>query len=178
MDRRFVSPETVVSHFHLRHGDKVGDFGSGTGHFASALSRLVGHTGKVYACEIQKNLVDTLSDKVRRERLGNVEVIWSDLEELGGSKIEDDTLDAALIANVLFQMDDKSTAIKEIYRTLRPGGKLFVIDWAESWGGMGPQPGQILTESDVRDLCEAEGLTFERGFDAGDHHYGLSFRKS
>ncbi|MEX0913133.1 MAG: methyltransferase domain-containing protein [Candidatus Paceibacterota bacterium] len=175
---RFISPEIVASHFHLRTGDKVGDFGAGAGNFSAVLSRLVGHEGRVYASEIQKNLVDTLNDRVKRENLTNMEVVWGDVEELGGTKIEDEVLDAAVIVNTLFQMEERETALREISRTLRSGGKLFIIDWSESWGGLGPQPNDVLTESEAKDLAESLGLTFERSFDAGDHHYGLAFRKA
>lgn len=174
---RFVMPEVVVSHFHLRPGDSVGDFGAGAGHFTRVLSRAVGPEGRVYACEIQKNLVETLADMVRQERLGNVEALWCDIESLGGSKIEDGVLDAAVVVNTLFQMENKDTGVEEIKRTLRSGGKLFVIDWSESFGGMGPQPGDVLQEDEAKALVEAHGLVYERPFDAGDHHYGLAFRK-
>jgi len=131
----------------------------------------------VYACEIQKNLVEAIGETIRTENLSNVEALWCDIEAVGGTKIEDDTLDAAIVVNTLFQMEDRSTAMKEVMRTLRSGGKLFVIDWSESFGGLGPQPGQVISEADVRDLCETEGFTFDRDFDSGDHHYGLAFRK-
>lgn len=175
---RFVVPEIVSTHFHLRPGDTVGDFGAGTGFFASVLSRLVGPEGKVYCVEIQKNLVEKLSDKVRRDHLSNVEVIWGDLEEMGGSKISDESLDAAIIVNTLFQTEDRYLAVREMVRTLRSGGKLFIIDWTESWGGLGPQPGQVLDKDEARAAAETAGLTFEREFDAGGHHYGIAFRKS
>ncbi len=155
----------------------MGDFGAGAGNFTAALSRAVGQEGKVYASEIQKNLVDTLNDRVKREHLGNVEVVWGDIEELGGTKIEDEVLDATVIVNTLFQIEERDVAVQEIVRTLRSGGKFFIIDWSESWGGLGPQPGAVLTERDARDLAETAGLTFERSFDAGQHHYGLAFRK-
>lgn len=176
-ETRFVVPDVVSSHFHLRPGDSVADFGAGNGSFMSVLSRLVGPQGQVYAIEIQKNLAETLSSRVRSERLSNVKVLWGDIEEEGGTKVESGVLDAALISNSLFQMEDKATALREVSRTLRSGGKLFIIDWSESWGGVGPQSSHVLTESEARDLAEAEGFTFERTFDAGSHHYGLSFRK-
>lgn len=176
-ENNFIIPEVVASHFHLRTGDKVGDFGAGAGNFSAVLSRLVGPEGKVYATEIQKNLVDALSDRIRKSRLGNVEVLWADLEASGGSKIIEGSLDAAVIINALFQMEDKQTALTEIARTLRSGGKLFIVDWSESWGGVGPQPSDVLNESTARDLAESAGFTFERNFTAGGHHYGLAFRK-
>lgn len=174
---RFVIPDVVATHFHLRPGDTVADFGAGSGHFLRALSRLVGHEGKVYALEIQRTLVEAAGDLVRRLNLGNVEVVWCDLETAGGTKLRDDALDAGVLVNSLFQFEDRESAMEEIVRTLRPGGKLFIVDWSESWGGMGPALDQVIDERTARALAESRGLVFERSFDAGDHHYGLAFRK-
>jgi len=174
---RFVVPEKVVSHFHLREGDKVADFGAGSGFFAKALSRAVGSEGAVYLLDIQKNLVETCEAVVRREHIDNAEILWCDLEKVGGSKIEDGTLDAGILVNTLFQFEDKATALKEIVSDLRSGAKFFVIDWTESFGGLGPEPSAVVTAEQATDMCEAAGLVLEREFDAGDHHYGLAFRK-
>ena len=62
-------------------------------------------------------------------------------------------------------------------RTVRSGGKFFVIDWTESFAGMGPQPGQVISAADTKNLFEANGFTVEGEFEAGEHHYGLAFRK-
>ena len=174
--KRFVVPEVVVTNFHLRPGDKVADFGAGRGFFIKALSTQVGREGTVYALEIQKQLVEAIGELVRLEHLGNVSPIWCDIEELNGSKVPTDILDAAIVVNSLFQMEDKATALQEIKRTLRPGGKLFIIDWSESFGGLGPHPDQVLSEGAARAQVEQQGFVFERSFDAGDHHYGLAFR--
>ena len=176
--RRFIVPEVLATHFHLRPDDHVGDFGAGVGSFEPILSRLVGPTGRVYAVEIQKSLVEALAAKIQSSRLGNVEAIWGDLEAENGTKIKDGALDAAVMINCLFQVEDKPMAIREMTRALRSGGKLLIVDWSESWGGIGPQINQVLSEADTRDLIESEGLVFERSFDAGEHHYGLAFRKA
>ena len=172
-----MTPEIVATHFHLRPGDKIGDFGAGAGNFLAVLSRLVGPKGKVYAFEIQKNLVETLSDRARRERLGNVEAVWADIEAEHGTKIADEALDVGIVINTLFQAENRPGLVREITRTLRPGGRFVVVDWTESWGGLGPQPGHVLSEAEARSICESAGLTFENKFDAGGHHYGLAFRK-
>lgn len=174
---RFVQPDIVATHFHLRPGDRVADFGAGTGYFLRALGNAVGSEGRVYACEIQKKLVEALGDKAREEHLTNVEPIWCDLEKMGGTKLEDDILDAGILANTLFMLEDKQTALKEMARTIRIGGKFFVVDWTESFAGMGPQPMHVVDEQTARTLTEEAGFTFERTYPAGDHHYGLAFRR-
>lgn len=174
---RFVQPDIVSSHFHLREGDRVADFGAGSGFFAKALSLAVGSEGRVYACEIQKQLVEALGVFAQTNRLTNIEPVWCDLEKSGGSKLANGVLDAAILVNTLFQIEDKDTALSEIARTLRSGGKLFVIDWTESFAGMGPQPEHVIGAKLARSKIEAAGFSFERDFPTGDHHYGLAFRK-
>jgi ubiquinone/menaquinone biosynthesis C-methylase UbiE len=174
---RFVQPSVVASHFHLRPGDAVADLGAGSGYFLSALSAAVGGTGKVYACEIQKNLVETLGNVARSKGLSQVIPLWCDLEERGGVPIADGVLDTALLINTLFQCDDKVVVLQEVVRMLRSGGKLIIIDWTESFGGLGPQPGVVFTKEAAISLASTAGLVEESSFDAGDHHYGVSFKK-
>ncbi len=174
----FIVPDVVATHFHVRFGDRVADLGAGSGHFTRALSRLVGPEGKVFAIEIQKQLAESIALMARKERLSNVEPIWGDLEAIGGTKISDSTLDAAVISNTLSMLEDKATALKECARILRKGGKLLIIDWADSFGGLGPASNMIVSEASAKELPLSTGFVFERGFPAGEHHYGLSFRKS
>lgn len=174
---RFVEPGVVTTHFHLHEGDQVADFGAGSGYFLEALSKAVGAPGRVYACEIQKELVEKIGNVVRSQGLSNVDPIWCDLEEEGGVKIADGVLDAVVIVNTLFQIEEKAATISEAHRTLRSGGKLIVVDWSESFGGLGPQPFQVISQVDAQNLIESNRFVLERTFDAGDHHYGLAFKK-
>ena len=114
---------------------------------------------------------------MREQRLGNVEPIWCDLEKEGGTKLGDFILDAGLLVNTLFQIEDMGTALKEIARTVRPGGKFFIIDWSESFRGMGPERGAVVTEDEAKNLALKAGFTFDHTFPAGGHHYGLAFKK-
>lgn len=174
---RFVVPELLVTHFHVREGDKVADFGAGSGFFVPVLSKAVGPEGRVYALEIQRSLSERIGELVRQEELQNVDTLWCDIERVGGTKLEDEILDIAIVVNTLFLFEDKDTAVKEIYRTLRSGGKLFVVDWSESFGGLGPQPQDVVDVKEAVTLFESNGFVMERDFDAGDHHYGVAFRK-
>lgn len=173
----FLDPEIVASHFHLREGDVVADFGAGSGHYMRPLARLVGKSGIVYMCEIQKPLVEVLGTRAQAERLSQVRPLWVDIETVGGTKLKDASIDVGLVSNTLFQITDKASFFSEMGRTIRKGGKLLVIDWSDAYSALGPRPDQAVSESDVRLFAEQAGFTFERSFPAGDHHYGLAFRK-
>ncbi len=174
---RFVEPSVVTTHFHLKAGDTVADFGAGSGYYLEAMSKAVGPSGRVYAIEIQRELVEKMGDVIRSQGLSNVDPLWCDLEEPNGVKIEDGALDVVVLINTLFILEDKAATISEAARTLRSGGRFILIDWSESFGGLGPQPFQVVTEVDAQALVESSHFVLERKFDAGDHHYGLAFKK-
>lgn len=173
---RFVEPKQAVSQFHIRDGDSIGDFGAGSGFFTKELSAAAGD-GKVYALEIQKPLITKIAEQARVDHLNNVEVVWCDLEAEKGTKLSDGALDVAVMVNVLFQLEDKNAALREVARVLRSGGKFFVIDWTESFGGMGPAEDAVVSRESAEALVLEHGFSLDRDFPTGDHHYGLAFRK-
>ncbi len=174
---RFVLPDVVVTQFLLKPGDKVADFGAGSGYFIPALAKAVTPAGRVFACEIQQVLIEKLGSFARSQGLSNVDPLWCDIDAPGGIKIPDRTLDAGVLVNTLFQLENKAAAITEIGRTMRPGAMLYVIDWSDSFGGLGPSLSDIVSPEAAIALCEANGFLYEREYPAGGHHYGLAFRK-
>ncbi len=169
-------PDVVASHFHVRDGDLVGDFGAGTGAFVPILSRKVGPSGRVFACEIKRGLIDTIGSLIRDKRLQNVDPLWCDLESPRGIKIADGCLDVAIVVNTLYQLVEHEQAVAEKRRTMRSGGVVYVVDWSDSFGGIGPHPDCVVCREMAIDLFEAAGFVLEREYPAGDHHYGLAFR--
>lgn len=174
---RFVQPDVVSTHFHFREGDVVADFGAGAGFYLQALSQAVGAEGRVYACEIQKVLVEKLGMLAHDQHLSNIEPLWCDLEKMGGTKLADAVLDGGVLINTLFQIEDKETSLDEMARVIRSGGKFMVVDWTESFAGLGPQPCAVLDEHAATALVEAHGFAYDRSFPSGEHHYGLAFRR-
>mgnify|MGYP006320999833 CR=1 FL=1 len=172
-----MDPRVVVTHFHLRPGDVIADFGAGVGHYVGALSRAVGANGRVYACDIQKGIVDRLTDRIHEERLSNTHPVWCDLEAPGGTKFRDGLLDVGILMNTLYQIENKDGALTEMGRVIRKGGKFLLVEWSDSFGGIGPHTSQVVSKERARALFEAHGFVFERDFPAADHHYGLAFRK-
>ena len=49
----------------------------------------------------------------------------------------------------------------------------MVIDWTDSYGGLGPRPGHILLEEEAQKIFESVGFKYSKSFYAGDHHWGF-----
>ncbi|MBI2048494.1 MAG: methyltransferase domain-containing protein [Parcubacteria group bacterium] len=172
----FAHPETNVAAMQFDPGMKIADFGAGSGAYTLAAARAVGRTGRVYAVDVQKDLLTRIKNNALREKLECVDIIWGDFEKLGGTNIKDKSLDAVIMSNVLFQLEHTPGAFAEAQRVLRPDGRLIIIDWADSFGGMGPEPRRVVTKAAALAMAQAEGFTLLREFPAGAHHYGLQLK--
>ena len=171
----FSKPEEVVKQFRLPAGARVADFGTGSGAYALALARAVGPEGKVYAIDIQKELLARLGREARDSHVRNVEVIRGDLEQAHGSTLADNSVDFVVVANLLFQTSAKYVLVKEAKRILKSGGRVALIDWMDSFGGLGPKPADVLSPAEAKKIFAEVGLNYQSEFSAGDHHYGLIF---
>ncbi|MCI0565719.1 methyltransferase domain-containing protein [bacterium] len=174
----FVNPSQVIADLGLAGTEHVADFGAGSGAFAlSAAKVLQQGDGRVYAVDIQKDLLLRLINMAKIQKLSNVEIIHGDIEHVGGTKLGAESMDAVIISNTLFQIENKKEAATEAFRVLKKGGRALVIEWLESFGGLGPPPEAVAAQKDIRLVFLDAGFTHERDIPAGQYHYGDIFRK-
>lgn len=174
----FLNPDLIINEFGLREGMSVADFGSGAGYFTILMGQRVGGEGKVCALDIMESALDSVREKAKALGIENIETIRTNLEVLGSSGLSDQSQDVVLLANILFQSEKKSEIIREARRVLMSGGSLIIIDWKKDAGSFGPPDNLRTDETAMHSLAIAEGLTFERDFNAGQFHYGMLFRKA
>jgi ubiquinone/menaquinone biosynthesis C-methylase UbiE len=169
----FAHPVRNVDALGVEPGNTVADFGSGSGAYVLAIAEKLQNEGHVYAIDVQQDLLRRTKNEAHKKGFKNVEIIWGDLEKAGGSKIADRHVDLVLISNLLFQVDDKTILLAEAKRILRKSGRLVIIDWSESFDGMGPIKRAVVTRESALDLAKKAGFEQVEEFDAGAHHYGL-----
>jgi ubiquinone/menaquinone biosynthesis C-methylase UbiE len=171
----FSDPKTNVLQLGLREGMRLADLGSGSGHYTLAAAAALGNDGRVYAVDIHEDMLKHVKDAAHEKRLTNIETVWGDIEKAGGTKLREHSLDAAILSNTLFQIENKQNVLKEIQRILKPRGKLLVIDWAGAYGGIGPKPNHVVSESAAEELFITGGFHKQKDFRAGPHHYAIVF---
>lgn len=173
----FSDPEHNVQQFGLTPGMQVADFGAGSGFYTVALARAVGSNGHVYALEVQKELLARIKAECEKQKLNNVDIIWSNIEKLGGTKLRERTIDAAVVSNVFFQIEHKDMFASELKRVLKPGARVLFVEWSDSYSGMGPAQSAVVPQSRAEEFFRTNGFEIEHTFPAGAHHYGLILRK-
>jgi len=172
-----MDPVVTLAACNLQTTDTVADFGAGSGFVAHAAAALVPH-GQVFAIEINRDIVARFTREVEENKIKNIHTLWGDIEVKDGSGLKDASVDFVILSNVLFHLDDKTGCVNEASRVLKPGGRLLVVDWTESFAGMGPAPHHVFTQELAEALFGSLGYTkLSDKIPSGEHHYGVLFRK-
>lgn len=172
----FSEPEKVLKQFSVGEDWHVADFGVGSGAYA-LLAGKHASSGRVYAIDIQKSLLAKVKKEAEEKGIRNIDVIWGNAEKRGGSHLGDGSVDGVIVANLLFQVESKKGVAEEAYRILRHKGRALVVDWTDSFGGLGPHPESVFGKEKARRVFEEAGFEYEQEIDAGEHHYGLILKK-
>ncbi|WP_394176231.1 bifunctional demethylmenaquinone methyltransferase/2-methoxy-6-polyprenyl-1,4-benzoquinol methylase UbiE [Thalassotalea litorea] len=112
-----------------RPGNKVLDLAGGTGDLTAKFSKIVGREGQVVLADINSSMLNVGRDKLRDLGVvGNVDYVQANAQAL---PFEDNTFDIVTIAFGLRNVTDKDEALRSIYRVLKPGGRLLVLEFSK-----------------------------------------------
>jgi ubiquinone/menaquinone biosynthesis C-methylase UbiE len=167
----FLTPEHLVKELYLKSADRVADLGCGTGVYTIALSREVGEMGQVYAVDVHRDALHTLASTLDKRGILNVEMIWANIEK--GIPIDAYSLDAVVMSNILFQLEDIDSALGHVAKLLKPEGQLLVVEWSGSHAGIGPHPSSVVLEERAIDLVQKHGFRMLKRLPAGGYHYAF-----
>ncbi len=114
-----------ISKAELKPGETVLDLGSGAGFDAFLAAERVGEFGKVIGVDMTPEMVEKARINAEKLKLANVEFRHGEIEKL---PVEDHSVDVVISNCVINLSPDKSTAFGEIYRSLKPGGRIIISD--------------------------------------------------
>jgi SAM-dependent methyltransferase len=116
--------DAVIARLKISPGQTIADLGAGTGAFSVPMAKAVGATGKVYAVEIDRGLVDHVAKKAAAAGMPNLIAIAGKPEDPGlpGS------IDLLFMHDVLHHVADRPGYLKRVVRYLKPGGRFAIID--------------------------------------------------
>ena len=168
----FLNPTEILKRVNLREDMLAADFGSGSGGWVIPLAKIL-RAGKVWAIDVQEEMLSALKGKAETEKLFNIEISRKNLEQ--GSGLRENSLDLIIISNLLFQTTQKKDIIVDAKNSLKPGGQLLIVDW-KSDTRFGPKEERISAD-DVKEIAKGAGLQPEKEFEASNYHWGLIFKK-
>jgi ubiquinone/menaquinone biosynthesis C-methylase UbiE len=166
----FSDPAANLAKLSLTDGMRVVDLGAGSGFYSVEAAKIVGSSGRIYAVDVQKDLLERLRSVAANQGIRNIEVVWGNAEKIGGTKLREAMADRVIASNILFQIEKPDEFCLEVKRILKPGGKVLLVDWSD----VGPtSPKNVFPAAKAQLLFEKNGFKIEQSFGAGDHHYGM-----
>lgn len=148
-------PDRIMDALGIADGSVVADLGAGGGWLTIRLARRVGPNGVVYAEDIQKEMLEATGRRVGREGLRNVRMHMGVADD---PRLPAGRMDAVIILDVYHEMEDPVTLLRNVKRTLKPSGRVGIIDYKMDGGGPGPPlEERVDPEAILRD-AEAAGL--------------------
>lgn len=167
-------PEQIMDALGIAEGSVVADLGAGSGWFTIRLARRVGPNGKVYAEDIQRQMIEAIDRRVKREGLRNVE------PKLGtptDPRLPAGAIDAALIVDAYHEMDEPVVLLRNLARSLKPNGRIGIVNATKAGYGPGPpMEERVDPERVIRDATAA-GLRLNARPDFLPYQYMLVFTK-
>lgn len=119
----------TVGEARVKEGFQVLDIASGTGDLALSFAKQVGKTGKVWLTDINASMLQLGRDKL----LNNGYIMPTVLCDAEKLPFSDHFFDRVTVAFGLRNMTHKELALKEMYRVLKRGGKLLVLEFSKVW---------------------------------------------
>jgi predicted methyltransferase len=119
-------PEAVIRTLGLKDGDVVADVGCGTGYFARRVARAVAPSGRVYAVDIQPEMLDRMKGLLAKEGITNVVSVLGDA---GDPKLPRAGLDWILLVDVYHELHQPKAMLAKMREALKPGGRVALIEY-------------------------------------------------
>ena len=146
-------PDQVMDALAIAEASVVADVGAGGGWFTVRLARRVGPNGIVYAEDVQAEPLTAISRRVAAEGLRNVKTIRGLRND---PRLPPRSLHAALMVDAYSEIEDRVTFLRNLAKSLRPDGRLGVVDFTLAGGGPGPATEErVSPDSVIRDAANA-----------------------
>lgn len=179
---QWQKPDLIMDALQIADGSVVADLGAGGGWFTVRIARRIGPLGRVYAEDVQTQMIELIKGAVQREQLRNVTTVLGTATD---PRLPE-PIDAALIVDSYREMElesastrrDPVTLLKNIARALKPQGRLGIVDFLPGGGGPGPDPEERVDPKAIIRACEAAGLQFIKREEVPPFEYLLIFGKA
>ena len=169
----YQKPHEVVMALGLKDGERIADIGSGSGYFALRFARHVGTSGRVFAVDINPDMVVHLNRRIRDANLDNVQTILAAPDD---PLLADASVDRVFICETWHHIENHPQYLAKLAKMLRPGGEIVVIDFKAIDTPVGPpMPMRVPRESVVAEF-ERGGFRLAKEYDILPYQLFLVFR--
>ena len=167
-------PDLLLAEQQLKPGMVVADIGAGSGYHTRRMAEAVGKAGKVYAVDVQPQMVQMLSAIAREERYSNVKPILSTVDNV---KLPAGSVDLAVMVDVYHELEFPLEVLQSIVKSLKPGGRVVFVEYRAEDDNVPIKALHKMSEAQVRREAAQAPLVWERTSKVLPWQHIVIFRK-
>jgi ubiquinone/menaquinone biosynthesis C-methylase UbiE len=169
------APDKALDAIVIARGATVADIGAGAGYITWRLAERVGPEGKVYANDIQPEMLRLLRKNMADRHLTNVEPVLGAEDD---PKLPAARMDLVLLVDVYHEFTEPEKMLRKIRESLKPDGRLVLLEYRKEDPNVPIRPEHKMSVAEVRAEVEPEGFRFEKTLETLPRQHILIFRKS
>jgi ubiquinone/menaquinone biosynthesis C-methylase UbiE len=170
---REEAPSKAIVALEIKDGQVVADVGAGSGYYTMLLASAVGERGRVYATDIQPEMLALVKQKVESAKIANVELV---LGTESDPRLPADALDLILMVDVYHELAQPQAMLRALRRALRRNGRLVLIEFRKENPDIPIREEHKMSVREARMELEAEEYRFDRVIDILPWQHILIFR--
>jgi ubiquinone/menaquinone biosynthesis C-methylase UbiE len=154
--------KTLLEVLHLKPGQTVADIGCGNGFYTLPIARIIGPKGKVFALEIQSEMLEMLAARADIAGVTNTVPI---LGTVADPKLPENSVDLALLVDVYHEFSNPEEMLQGIRRSLKPGGRMVQVEFRAEDPHVPIKPEHKMSKEQVLKEVTANGFKLVDQFD-------------
>ena len=147
-------PDDALDALNIKPGMVVADVGAGVGYITTRLAKRVGPSGRVYATDIQPEMLARLRERLDHEHISNVEPVLSSQAD---PKLPAGKIDLILMVDVYHELTQPQRMLRKMKEALKPDGRLVLIEYRKEDPTIPIRPEHKMSVAEVKTEVEAEG---------------------
>src|SRR5262245_4945149 len=168
----YQKPHEVMQALALKQGQTVADIGSGSGYFTLRFAAHVGDTGRVYAVDVDPDMLRHLNRRVRDAGLANVQTVLADPDD---PLLRDRSVDRFVVVDTWHHIEDQPKYLGLMKKMLKPGGQVVMIDFHKRELPVGPRLEMKIAREDLIRQLEQHGFRLQKEHSFLPYQYFLVF---
>jgi FkbM family methyltransferase len=163
----------LLKNLAVKPGIVVADIGAGSGYHSALLSKMVG-TGKVFAVDVEPEMIAYLNARIKQEKLSRIVPVLSTEQKVS---LPENTIDMMLLVDVYHEFSFPYEMALSMRAALKPGGKLVLVEFRAEDPTVPIKTIHKMSEAQAIKEFKAAGFTFDKNIDNLPWQHCMVFTK-
>ena len=165
-------PNVALNVLKIPKGASVADIGAGSGYMTEKLSARVGPEGRVFANDVQPQMLEILSRRLIARKITNVTLVQGTIDD---PKLPPASVDLEIMVDVYHELSQPQTMLRHLREALKPGGRLVLLEYRKEDPTIPIRPEHKMSVAEAKMELEAEGFVLAKVDDALPRQHILVF---